>query len=250
MVGWSRCQVTDVVARRERRLHKVLRQQFAATLRWSLICPLWCSRPGCAATCVIAWPTWKAGTSKPTWPSWIVLWWGPAISQPPRQKSCSISTATSSSEWHCSALKLRTKTKATGRVLLGEQNWSALGSVLRGGGRAWVVFSPSGSTRFQIFGFVSTSWGLILQKGVPHSCSNGIWSFWWIWQIWLIILAILMNMVKLVILANMVNLVSLVNLVNLICHCQVRFKIYRSWFHSNCCAIFLIRKILTGLPFS
>ena len=115
------------------------------------------SRPGCAATCATAWLTWKAGTSKPTWPSWIVLWWGPAISQPPRQKGCSISTATSSSEWHCSALKLRTKTKATGRVLLGEQNWSALGSVLRGGGRAWVVFSPSGSTRFQIFGLAKNA---------------------------------------------------------------------------------------------
>ena len=38
----SRCQVMGVVALRGRRLHKVPRQQFAATLRWCLISPLWC----------------------------------------------------------------------------------------------------------------------------------------------------------------------------------------------------------------
>ena len=62
-----------------------------------------CTRPGSAATCVTAWATWKAGTSKPTWPSWTVSWWGRVTFQLLKQKPCSISTATSSSGWHMGA---------------------------------------------------------------------------------------------------------------------------------------------------
>ena len=119
-------------------------------------------RPGCAATCDIAWVTSRAGTSRPTLPSWTASSWVPVISQPTRQRRCWTSTVTSSSGWCGSRLpcsvplvlswnttknKWNSNTSITtsdeayykiwlltiGRVLLDVRSWSALVNVQHGG---------------------------------------------------------------------------------------------------------------------
>ena len=183
------------------------------------------SRPGCAATCATAWLTWKAGTSKPTWPSWIVLWWGPAISQPLKQKHCSISIATSSSEWHWSSrLKLVLQEERCSENRIDQHRGAAC---LVGGGHGWSSHHL-GAPGSKYLGLPKTLHlnplkSLLFQKDVPHWWSNYIWLFQ---NNILVNMVILANLVNLIILAILMNLVNLVILANLIRRCQVLLKIY------------------------
>ena len=91
-----------------------------------------------------------------------------------------------------------------------------------------MVFSPSGSTRFQIFGLAKNASSQPLEVFTfPKGCTPLVVKLYLVIQNNILVnMVILANLVNLIILAILMNLVNLVILANLIRRCQVLLKIY------------------------